>query len=164
MFGNIRFKVYNKFIHSLEVKSNATQVGTNIYNWVNNSDYRLKQNIPQTLEHGFLRLECTFYRNNNTLPTEQEITNTLNELYEYLTDDVIFNTPINKQWEVYAECIKNNVVIIDLTNQSAVLCYYINSLTKRVSGLILNHPDFRKKKRNKIIKNRTNRRSKKTKK
>lgn len=146
MFGNIRFKVYNKFIHSLEVKSNATQVGTNIYNWVNNGDYRLKQNIPQTLEHGFLRLECTFYRSNNTLPTEEEITNTLNELYEYLTDDVIFNTPIKQQWQVYTECITNNVVIVDLTNQSAVLCYSINSLTKRVSGLILNHPDFRKKK------------------
>jgi len=53
MFGNIRFKVYNKFIHSLEVKSNATQVGANIYNWVNNGDYRFKQNAPQTLEHGF---------------------------------------------------------------------------------------------------------------
>ena len=90
-------------------------------------------------------MECTFYRSNNTLPTEEEITTTSNELYEYLTDEVIFNTPINKQWQVYTECVTNNVVIVDLTNQSAVLCYSINSLTKRVSGLIFNHPDFRKK-------------------
>jgi hypothetical protein len=40
---NVRYKIYNKFWHSLEVKSNKAQVGTNIYNWINNKEERLRE-------------------------------------------------------------------------------------------------------------------------
>ena len=41
--NNNRYKVYNKFIHSVEIKNNTQTTGTNLYNWVNNKEQRLRR-------------------------------------------------------------------------------------------------------------------------
>ena len=132
---NNRYKVYNKFLHSIEIKNNVQQTGTNIYNWCNNKEKRLRENIPLTLKNGFLRLEITFYLQDNELPSEREILKELNYLESLLIPDIIYNTPISQQWRAYAECIKNNVLLIDRTNNNLLLCYSINKQTKRITGL-----------------------------
>ena len=47
-YNNKRYKLYLKFVHSLEVKSNAKQIGHNIKEWVNNPEPRLKETIKQS--------------------------------------------------------------------------------------------------------------------
>ena len=38
--NRIRY-IYNKYVHSLECKSNKSRFGTNLYNWINNKEERL---------------------------------------------------------------------------------------------------------------------------
>lgn len=149
--NNNRYKVYNKFIHSIEIKNNTQNTGTNIYNWVNNKEKRLRENIPKTLNNGFIRLEITFYLKNNELPTEEEILKELNYLESLLIEDIIYNTPIKEQWRAYTECIKNNVLLIDRTNNNILLCYSINRQTKRITGLLTQSRDKNEEKQLKEI-------------
>ena len=63
--------------------------------WVNNKEERLNETIPQTLKHGYTRLEITFYRHNKTgIPTEEEILYNLDELIKDIPEEIIYNTPI----------------------------------------------------------------------
>ena len=42
-YNNARYKIYNKFVHSLELKSNSSYIGNNIQNWCNNLEKRLRE-------------------------------------------------------------------------------------------------------------------------
>ena len=108
---NVRYKIYNKFWHSLEVKSTKAQVGTNTYNWINNKEERLREHIPKTLDNCFTRLEFTFYRKDSTIPSRNEIDTALEYLHEYMDSNIMFNTPIAEQWRAYTENIKKQCPI-----------------------------------------------------
>ena len=104
--------------------------------WVNNKEEKLNAQIPKTLKHGYTRLGITFYRHNKTgIPTEEEILYNLDELIKDIPEEIIYNTPIKKQWKAYTEAIKDNVLLVDLTNNAAILAYSINKQTNRISGI-----------------------------
>jgi hypothetical protein len=132
-----RCKMYNKYVHSLEIKNNVQQVGTNVFNWINNKEKRLNETIEKTLKHGFTRLEITFYRDkmDGGVPNEKEILYELDELITLIPEDVIYNTSIKKQWQAFTEAIKDNVLLVDLTNNNAVLAYSINKQTNIINGI-----------------------------
>lgn len=67
------------------------------------------------------------------VPTEKEILHELDELINLIPEDVIYNTPIKKQWQAFSEEIKDNVLLVDLTNNNAVLAYSINKQTHRIN-------------------------------
>ncbi len=134
-YNNKRYKLYLKFVHSLEVKSNAKQIGNNIREWVNNPETRLKETIKQSLNYGFTRAEITFY--SHELPEKEEIDNSINYLYNLVPEHLTYCTPINKSWEAYTENIKSNYLLLDVDNKNVVLCYSVNKLTKRTSGIII---------------------------
>jgi hypothetical protein len=135
--GPLRKKFYNKFLHSLECKSNKDHFGSNLYNWINNKEDRLRENIPQTLDNGFTRQEITFYRQySHGIPTEEEILHELKTQIELIPENIIYNTPIEQQWKAYNEIINNNVLLIDITNNAAILCYSINRQTRRAAGIL----------------------------
>ena len=67
-FNNCRYKLYLKFVHSLEVKSNKQQIGNNIREWVNNPEPRLRETIKESLNFGFCRAEITLYARDLNLP------------------------------------------------------------------------------------------------
>jgi hypothetical protein len=69
------------------------------------------------------------------MPSEKEILYELNDFIELIPADIIYNTPIKKQWRAFTEAIKDNVLLVDLTNNNAVLAYSINKQTNRVSGI-----------------------------
>ena len=46
-----RCKLYNKAVHSLEIKSNTQQVGTNVFNLCNNPEIRLNNTIEETIKN-----------------------------------------------------------------------------------------------------------------
>jgi hypothetical protein len=131
-----RNKYYNKFVHALEIKNHVQQVGTNMHMWVNNKEERLNETIPKILKHGYTRLEITFYRHNKIgIPSEEEILYNLDELIKDIPEEIIYNTPIKKQWKAYTEAIKDNVLLVDLTNNAAILAYSINKQTNIISGI-----------------------------
>ena len=134
-YNNKRYKLYLKFVHSLEVKSNAKQIGNNIREWVNNPEPRLKETIKQSLNFGFTRAEITFY--SHVLPEKEEIEDSINYLYNLVPEELTYCTPINKSWEAYTEAIKSNYLLLDTDNKNVVLCYSVNKLTKRTSGIII---------------------------
>ena len=134
-YNNKRYKLYLKFVHSLEVKSNAKQIGNNIREWVNNPEPRLKETIKQSLNYGFTRAEITFY--SHDLPEKDEIDESINYLYNLVPENLTYCTPINKSWEAYTEAINSNYLLLDVDNKNVVLCYSVNTLTKRTSGIII---------------------------
>ena len=69
------------------------------------------------------------------VPTEKEILHELDELINLIPEDVIYNTPIKKQWQAFSEEIKDNVLLVDLTNNNAVLAYSINKQTHRINWI-----------------------------
>jgi hypothetical protein len=69
-----------------------------------------------------------------------KIDTALDYLHDYMDKNIMFNTPISDQWRSYTENIKNNVLLIDLDGNSATLCYSINSITKKVCGIMIQNP------------------------
>ena len=83
--------------------------------WSNNPSSRLRERIPQSLEHGYTRLEITFYRNNttNAFPPKEYIEQALKDLEELIPPNITFSTSIANQWKAYTECIRNNVLFVE---------------------------------------------------
>ena len=77
-YNNCRYKIYNKFVHSLEVKNNKQQIGNNIREWVNNPEERLRETIKNSLDYGCTRLEITFYASDGNLPDIDTIHENIN--------------------------------------------------------------------------------------
>ena len=105
-----RCKLYHKAVHSLEVKNNVHQVGTNISNLCNNTEERLNNTIEETIINVFTMLAIIIYYRetyDGGVPTEKEVLHALEELINLIPEDVIHNTPIKqKQWQAFSEEIK----------------------------------------------------------
>lgn len=141
-YNNCRYKFYNKFVHSLEVKSNTKRIGNNILEWVNNPEERLKDTISKCLENGITRLEITFYVSDKDLPEKEEINKSISYLYNLMPENLTYNTPIKEQWRAFTEVIKTNYLMLDIGKKNAVLCYSVNKLTSRVSGVYIDNYDI----------------------
>ena len=94
--GTVRYKFYNKFIQSIESPSVRGKIGSHIAHWLYNPDEQLRNSINDSLDTGLLRLEITFYINNN-LDTEEYIHSHLNYLTELFPPELIYYNPINTQ-------------------------------------------------------------------
>ena len=81
MYKDARYKIYNKLANNIECKGVKDPIGSNLTEWTNNPSSRLRECIPESLEHGYTRLEITFYRNNttNTLPPKEYIVQALED-------------------------------------------------------------------------------------
>ena len=60
--GDIRYKLYNKFVQSLESPSVRDLVGSHLGDYISNPKDKLKEAIMLAKDTGILRLEITFYR------------------------------------------------------------------------------------------------------
>jgi hypothetical protein len=58
--GTMRYKIYNKFIQSMESAGVRKSIGNHILHWTNNPEIYLKEAIYKSLDTGLLRLEITF--------------------------------------------------------------------------------------------------------
>ena len=85
-YNNCRYKLYLKFVHSLELKSNTQQIGNNIREWVNNPEPRLRDTIKQSLDYGLTHAEITFYVNCLDLPTKEQIETNINYLFKLVPE------------------------------------------------------------------------------
>ena len=96
--GTVRYKFYNKFIQSIESPSVRGKIGSHIADWLYNPDEQLRNSINDSLDTVLLRLEITFYINNNAV-SEEYIHNHLNYLTELLPPELIYYNSINYQWK-----------------------------------------------------------------
>ena len=88
------------------------------------------------MDTGLLRLELTFYINNNAV-SEEYIHNHLNYLTELLPPELIYYNPINYQWKSARNKLEYNILVVDLDNEIALFSYFINDVTGKVNGFYL---------------------------
>ncbi|KAK8838418.1 hypothetical protein M9Y10_033047 [Tritrichomonas musculus] len=134
--GRVRYKFYNKFVQSIESPSVRGKIGSHIADWLYNPDEQLRNSISNSLDTGLLRLEITFYINNNVV-NEEYIHSHLNYLTELLPPDLIYYNPINKQWRSILNKLEYNLLVVDLNNKIALFSYFINNVTSKVNGFYL---------------------------
>ena len=77
------------------------------------------------METGLLRLETTFYIDNNAV-SEEYIGKYLNYLFELLRKELIYHNLINKQWRSILNQLEYNILVENFDNKS--LCF-LNLLT-----------------------------------
>ena len=140
--GKTRYKIYNKFVQCMESPSVRGKIGHHIKDWINNPEKVLQEAIPKSLETGLLRLEITFYRNEElqTL-TEKEIKREMATLRDVLVPEQIYHNPINEQWNLLCDKVKNNLVIVDTDNKVAFVVIYQNRLTSKINGFYVDKLD-----------------------
>lgn len=129
-----RCKVYNKFVQSLETRNVTARIGTHLDDWINNKEEPLRESIKGSLEHGFTRLEITFY--SGKLFKTEFYENELEHLSELaLGSNKMFCCPIEAQWRAFTESLTCNMAIIDLDTKEYALGMWCNTLTRRVGGV-----------------------------
>ena len=90
-----------------------------IVDWLYNPDEQLRKSIHDSLETCLLKLEITFYNNNNVV-TEEYIHSHLNYLTDLLLLELIYYNPINKQWKFVLNILEYILLFIDLDNKIAL--------------------------------------------
>ena len=134
--GKVRYKFYNKFVQSIESPSVRGKIGSHIADWLYNPDEQLRNSINNSLDTGLLRLEITFYINNNAV-SEEYIHNHLNYLTELLPQELIYHNPINNQWKSVLNKLEYNLLVVDLDNKIALFSYFVNDITGKVNGFYM---------------------------
>ena len=135
-FGAVRYKFYNKFVQSMESPSVRGRVGNHYSHWTNNPEQILKESINKSLDTGLLRLEITYYIENQAI-TEEYINEHFDYLVSLLPPRLIFYNSISKQWMLLLGAIKYNLCIVDVDNSLAMFSYSINKLTNKISGFYI---------------------------
>ena len=133
--GTTRYKIYNKFVQSLESPSVRGKVGHHIKDWVNNPEIVLQEAIPKCLETGLLRLEITFYRTlEHQTITEEEIHKEMQTLRSVLVPEQLHYNSISNQWNLLCDNVNANLVLVDTETNIAFIIIYQNRLTSKING------------------------------
>jgi hypothetical protein len=102
LWGQTRYKLYDKFIQSVESRAVRSEVGSHLVHWVNNPEPPLQEAIPKSLDTGLLRLESTFYREpqNQTL-AEEHVNKAMEHLRKVvLPPNLLFYNSIQHQFNL----------------------------------------------------------------
>ena len=135
----IRIKIYNKFIQTIESPAVRTNYGSHIAKWVNNKNQTLNKAIDKSLNVGYSRLEMTFYTPNGRPPKNEIVDENFNEIYDrikHITSQSIFYNSINNQFKGIMEQVSENLIIYDKTRKHLLLVRWFNSLSGKMNGII----------------------------
>ena len=134
----IRYKVYNKFIQSLESKGVRTSIGNHVMDWIHNPSPMLGNSIEQSFDYGLLRLEITYYMDERSIMESSTLFEHMDWLTNLIPPTLIYHQSIPRQWQLYGECIRSNMCVIDLDHKQALVSYAINRLTTKINGFLVN--------------------------
>lgn len=135
----IRFKIYNKFIQSLQTAGVADMFGYSLQEWINNKDPKMRASVLKSLDYGFTRLEMTVYA--SKLQDVSWYLEKMHVLQEQTLDTgTMMQTPISEQWRAYANELTCNMAVIDLVSMEIGIAMWANSLTQRVCGVLVRIP------------------------
>lgn len=102
IYGTVRYKFYNKFVQSLESLSVRGKVGKHYADWMDYPEDILKESISKATDTGLLRLEITFYIENQVI-TADYIEEHLNYLSNLLPKELLYYNSIANQWQIYQQ-------------------------------------------------------------
>lgn len=142
-FGAVRYNFYNKFAQAIESPNVRGSVGNHYSHWINNQEQILKDNIKKSLDTGILRLEITYYIDNQAI-TEEYINKHLDYFVYILPPNLIFYNSISKQWSLLLNAIKYNLCVVDLDYNLALFSYSINKLTNNINGFYIKNVNTNK--------------------
>ena len=136
--GDIRYKLYNKFVQTLGSPSVRDLVGSHIGDYISNPNDKMKKAIMLAKYTGILRLEITFYRHSTHEKLTKELINThMNFLKELLLNELIYHNPINNQFNLVCDNIVHNICIYNSKFNTALTSLFRNSLTGKSNEFFL---------------------------
>jgi hypothetical protein len=134
---NIRFKVYNKLVQVLESAEVRKTLGSRMEDLVE-KDSTFARRIERRREHGYTRIELTFYGAH--LLSLEEYAERMDETREFLKKCPTFQCSFEKQWEERAKCISTMVAVYITRKESRTnegvfaYCHWWNSVTSKKYG------------------------------
>jgi hypothetical protein len=128
----MRMKIYNKFVQTIESPSVNGKWGTHLHDWVNNKGNQLYNAIinPQTQERGLSRIEITFYRN---IPVYDTLGEYMQSARNLLLPGCNY-TPIRDQWRQIDKIINETNFVYDCHTGDLSLAHWKCKTTGKVNG------------------------------
>ena len=131
-----RQKIYNKMVQMLETKSVRSNVGSHWKDWVCQNGTRLADARDKAEERGLTRAEVTFYIQDE-IPDDGFIEEVLERIITYIPKDMVYSTSYADTWKTYCDSFKHSLVVVDRSNDSAIIVYSYNETTGNISGQIV---------------------------
>lgn len=128
---DIRFKVYNKFVQTLESAEVRKSLGSRMEDLVE-KEGAFARHVKRFKEHGYTRVELTFY--GSTLHSFWDYQDRMNEVRELLETCPTYKCSFENQWKQRAECIKSMVAVYFPKNNLFAYCHWWNSITSKKYG------------------------------
>ena len=136
--GDIRYKFHDKVVQSLESISVRDLVGSHLGDYISNPNDKLKKAIMLAKDTGILRLEITIYRHaTNEKLTKEFILDHMNYLKELLPSELIYQNPINNQFNLVCNNIIHNICKYNPQFNTALINLFQTSLTGKSNGFFL---------------------------
>ena len=128
-----RSKIHNKMVQMLECKGVRDSIGCHWKDWVSQDDTRLARARDEASQRGLTRSEVTFYCQND-IPSDEIMEVTLKRIIQYVDASVVYTTPYTCVWNAYCDSLVHSLVVVNRTQDTALIVYSYNELTQNISG------------------------------
>ena len=128
-----RSKIYNKMVQMLECKGVRDSIGCHWKDWVSQDDTRLARARDDASQRGLTRSEVTFYCQND-IPSDEIMEVTLKRIVQYVDASMVYTTPYTCVWNAYCDSLVHSLVVVNRTQDTALIVYSYNELTQNISG------------------------------
>ena len=128
-----RSKIYNKMVQMLECKGVRDTIGCHWKDWVSQQDTRLARARGEASQRGLTRGEVTFYCQND-IPSDEIMEATLRRIIQYVDASLVYTTPYACVWKNYCDSLVHSLVVVDRTQDTALIMNSYNDLTQNISG------------------------------
>ena len=127
-----RSKIYNKMVQILECKGVRDTIGCHWKDWVSQQDTRLARARDEARQRDLTRAEVTFYCQND-IPNDEIMEATLMRIIQYVDASLVYTTPYACVWKNYCDSLVHTLVVVDRTQDMALIVYSYNELTQNIS-------------------------------
>ena len=133
-----RGKFYDKFICQITSGGVTKTIGSNVYNYLFCPDKRLRATFSdeRAINAGITRAEVTI--RGGTLPSLQELKDTIQEIYNIGDAPIFYKTPIQAKFRALTETLENNLIVYNKPEKALYITLWGNTLTSKTTGTIIN--------------------------
>ena len=130
---DIRYKVYNKFVQMVESAEVRKSLGSRMDELVA-MEGRFAERLYRHKDHGFSRLELTFY--GTELLELAEYQKRIDNAVKLLKGCTTFDCSFKRQWKQRAKCITSMVAVYFPKKKLFAYCHWWNSITSKKNGYL----------------------------
>jgi len=127
-----RFKLFNKFVQSMETNAVRDRVGNHIFDWVTQNNSQRAKSRDKGLYRGLTQAEVTFYT--DKVPSIAEMEHSVLSLLRRVPKHLVYSTPISEQWFAICDMFKHSLIVEDTEIDEALVGLFVNTETERISG------------------------------